>query len=108
MTEREFMDLVEARHRKRVTLMQAKSGEYSRNDDKLHNFYRAAELQGCTPERALQGMWAKHLVSILDIVDDTETYMQLPSQSVIEEKFNDCHNYLDLLEALIKERRDDL
>ena len=78
-----------------------KNLEYSRGGDKLHNFKRAGDMLGVTPEKALVGMFAKHLVSILDMVDDLPV---LPDKEIMEEKITDSINYLLLLEALIKER----
>lgn len=82
-----------------------KNKEYARNDDKLHNFKRAADMIGVTPEQALVGMWTKHLVSILDIVNDLASGAPVPDPNIIGEKFNDSHNYQLMLEALIEERR---
>ena len=80
-----------------------KNAEYSRNDDKLHNFKRAGALLGCTPHEALIGMWSKHLVSILDMVSDYATTGKIPSSFTIDEKFTDAINYLHLLEGLFRE-----
>lgn len=85
----------------RSTLVK-KSGEYSRNDDKLHNFKRAGAMLGCTPEKALLGMMVKHTTSIFDMVDDLEKG-KFPSLEMLDEKFTDNLNYLILLKALIKE-----
>ena len=78
-----------------------KNLEYSRNDDKLWNFKRAAMVQGVTPEFALLGMMSKHLVSIIDICQDGE----LPAKELLAEKITDTVNYLILLEAIIEEQR---
>ena len=59
-------------------------------------------MLGCTPEKALVGMWTKHIISILDIVDGIEA--KAPADAVIEEKIGDAVNYLILLEAMLKER----
>ena len=80
-----------------------KSQEYSRDADKLHNFRRAADMLGCTPEAALVGMWTKHIISILDMVDDLERGI-LPPEARLSEKMTDIINYSVLLEALITER----
>jgi len=81
--------------------MTRKGMEYSRNEDKLHNFKRAAKMLGVTPEMALVGMMAKHLVSILDMVDDLQYRDSRPAPELLAEKMNDTHNYLYLLEALL-------
>ena len=59
-------------------------------------------MLGQSPEKALVGMLAKHLVSILDIVDAIPK--QIPTPALVEEKIGDAVNYLILLEALLKER----
>lgn len=81
----------------------SKDKEYSRNGDKFHNFKIAAAMDGITPERALRGMWLKHLISIKDIIDDLDIGI-LPDQKILDEKITDNINYLLLLEGLIKER----
>ncbi len=80
-----------------------KNTEYSRNDDKLHNFKRAGALLGCTPHEALIGMWSKHLISILDMVRDYAKDGVMPSSAAVDEKFTDAINYLHLLEGLFRE-----
>ena len=86
----------------RATL-QKKRAEYAPDGgDRLHNFKRAAKMLQCTQATALVGMWAKHLISILDIVDDVERG-GMPSLLLIEEKIGDSINYQILLEAALKE-----
>ena len=56
-------------------ILQRKTKEYTGDDtDRLGAFKAAAALQHTTPERALAGMLAKHIVSLYDMgwVDDTE------------------------------------
>jgi hypothetical protein len=101
MTLDDFKKIVDNRVKECTTLMYgSKNEEYSRNGDKLHNFKRAGKLTNETPERALLGMWAKHLVSILDMLDDLEREDEV-NFALLNEKMNDNHNYLFLLEALI-------
>jgi len=104
MNETDFLKLVKERQAKCYALLVKKSGEYSRNNDKLHNFKMAARMEGKSPEEALRGMWMKHLVSIMDIIDDIEIRGGWPDAFVLAEKLDDNHNYLHLLEALIVER----
>lgn len=47
-----------------TALMARKSEEYSPGADRLENFKEAGALQGVSPEEALFGMLAKHLVSL--------------------------------------------
>lgn len=107
MTIEYFKELAQNRFMHCLNLLLGeKHKEYSRNSDKLHNFKRAAEIKGnITPETALVGMMMKHIVSILDIVDDLETHQEVPSEKFLSEKIGDLINYLVLLEALITERK---
>jgi len=43
---------------------------------------------------------------MIDIIETIELEGKLPTQKIIDEKFTDIINYMYLLEALIKERRD--
>ena len=75
----------------------------------MHNFKRCAEKRGRgkdrTPEEALLDLAVKHEVSIDDIVEDIKAGI-FPTKELLDEKFNDAHNYLHLLEGLIQERLD--
>ena len=100
----EFMAWTHSRQKEcSCLLVGVKNTEYSRNDDKLHNFKRAGALLGCTPHEALVGMWSKHLISILDMVSDYAASGKIPTSATIDEKFTDAINYLHLLEALFRE-----
>jgi len=81
----------------------AKSIEYSTSEDKLHNFKRAAKINNCSTFKALQGMKAKHDVSILDIIDKLDKGEHVPFE-LFEEKVTDSIAYLLLLEMLIREK----
>ena len=106
----DFKILVRNLDKKYNGLMFGKKHEvYTRSEDKLHNFKRAADTKQTTPEDALLGMMNKHIVSIYDMVDDLtlEGRMPLPLEhplKVWDEKIGDAINYLKLLRALIEER----
>jgi hypothetical protein len=100
----QFNELVDERFGKCRETLCTKSEEYARNNDKLHNFKRAGDIGGTSPEKALVGMMVKHVVSLLDIVDDIEYIGTTPTDAVLSEKVGDTINYLLLLEALIRER----
>jgi hypothetical protein len=106
MTNEDFKQLIHHRLNSCVNVMTAKSDEYSRNDDKLHNFKVAAAFDQCSPEKALWGMMLKHIVSLRDIVQDIENGNR-PDLLVVVEKTTDTINYTLLLEALIDERMKD-
>ncbi|MFQ6807016.1 MAG: hypothetical protein ACLRT5_20975 [Lachnospiraceae bacterium] len=82
-------------------ILQKKTKEYTGDDtDRLGAFKAAAALQHTTPECALAGMLAKHIVSLYDMcfaeaaVYPTGTW---------DEKITDSLNYLFLLKAIVKE-----
>ena len=104
MTSEIFDAIVENRLALIKKILIAKRAEYAPDGgDRLHNFHRAAETLRCTPERALVGMWMKHVVSILDIIDDIDKGKE-PRVELVNEKMGDAINYLILLEAVLKER----
>ena len=70
MTFNEFEKVLRNRTTKIWDILALKAKEYASDDDRLHNFKRAAAMQNITPEKALIGMFTKHMVSILDMVDD--------------------------------------
>lgn len=98
-----FEKLAEARFEKCLEVLNRKSEEYMRNDDKLHNFKRAGQLLGVIPEEALLGMATKHIVSIIDMVRDVSEGRKV-TQDLVDEKIGDVINYMVLLEGLLTER----
>jgi hypothetical protein len=78
-----------------------KGAEYSTETDRLHNFKVAANIQGETPQQALGGMMAKHIVSIFDLIQGGEEV----SMDTWNEKIGDAMNYLFLLKALVVEEQ---
>jgi hypothetical protein len=103
LTNTEFVEVLGGRITKIAKVLNEKSKEYASAGDRLHNFKRAGLMQGVTPEKALVGMLVKHLVCVMDMVDDIERgnifwYGQW------DEKIGDSINYLCLLEALAVER----
>lgn len=101
-----FDDVLKERLRKTESVLAAKAEEYATGENRYHNFFRAAGLQGCTPEQALMGMLAKHLVSVLDMVAVTAEgdWKRWPREDMIDEKIGDTINYLILLEGLLRIR----
>lgn len=103
MTTDDFKKVLQARMNKTWGVLALKAKEYASDGDRLHNFKRAAAMQNITPEKALIGMFAKHMVSVMDMVDDL-TLDQHSCMALWEEKLGDAINYLILLEGLIAER----
>ena len=117
MEHEKFNKLLKEILNRTTDTLASKSAEYASDSDKLHNFKRAGAMEQCSPEKALIGMWAKHIISILDIVDELDSKCGTnqycfpsfePEEFVgtVEEKIGDAINYLILLEALIKERKE--
>jgi hypothetical protein len=115
MKHKEFVKLLNSRIAKIQKVMASKNREYANDNDKLHNFKRAGKMLNCSPEKALVGMWSKHIISILDIIDELEfkcganqncfpDFVPEAYMKMIDEKICDAINYLILLEALITER----
>lgn len=77
-----------------------KAKEYA-TEDRLHNFKVAAALQGITPIQALQGMMAKHTVSVADMCASGKDY----PEEMWDEKIGDSINYLLLLRALVDDHK---
>lgn len=85
MTQTEFnLIFIKQVHRCEETL-RGKAKEYTGNSpDRLSAFKTAAALQECTPERALAGMMAKHIISLYDMCfSEQSTYDQSMQDSRI-------------------------
>ena len=109
MKNEEFDLIVKNRVRRIQETLLSKAGEYASDSDRFHNFKIAARIvsgEEITPERALLGMWRKHIVSVLDIIDRIDRGI-IPSAELVDEKIVDTINYSILLEGLIAERRHD-
>lgn len=106
-TER-FEKIIEHRLKVCTDTLIVKAKEYVKNEDRLHNFRVAANTGGNSiksKEAALWGMANKHLVSVIDIVDDCNKDLNyIPSTYLIEEKITDMINYVLLLECCLQDR----
>jgi hypothetical protein len=87
-----------------IFVLNKKKLEYSPGEDRLESFKNASELQGESPEKCLWGMLTKHLTSLSGMCKLVGSCATPYSQEVWEEKITDAHNYLFLLEGLLKER----
>lgn len=99
-TER-FDEVIDEQLNACVSTLSVKAEEYATND-RLHNFKVAAELQNCTPIRALGGMMAKHTVSVYDLIQEHDEGFTT-DLAMWNEKIGDSINYLLLLKALVVE-----
>lgn len=101
MTQSEFRLIFADQVRKCEETLQNKRKEYTGdNEDRLSAFKVAASLQSCTPQRALVGMMAKHIVSLYDMCYAKKEPF---AKELWEEKITDSLNYLFLLAAIIRE-----
>lgn len=106
MTTEEFNKIIEAALESSRNVLVSKAAEYASEDDKLHNFNKAARITGKTREECLWGFALKHLVSVTDIIDEmSKDPKYIPSRDLVIEKFGDLRNYLLLLEACIEDKR---
>lgn len=76
-----------------------KAAEYAPGDDRLHNFKKAAALEGVSVKQAIGGMMVKHTVSLYDMLESPD---QFPMK-MWKEKIHDHINYLILLKAAVAE-----
>ena len=101
ITQNEFKQVFEQQVDHCRVLLTRKTKEYTGdNADRLSAFKAAAVLQSCTPERALAGMLAKHIVSLYDMCYAEKAVFR-PEEW--DEKITDSINYLVLLRAIVKE-----
>lgn len=96
-----FNEVLERRLELTKEVLASKGKEYSGGgDNRFHNFDRAAQMLGTTPEKALLGMLAKHFISFFDLMEKPEE----ATDSLIDEKIGDAINYLILAEGMLKRR----
>lgn len=91
MNTEQFERVIDEQLNACFSALSVKAKGYATND-RLHNFKIAAQLQDCTPIRALGGMMAKHTVSVYDLIRDHEEGMPI-SRSMWNEKIGDSINY---------------
>jgi len=97
--------IIKNRIEKCSKLLQSKGEHYSRKD-RYSNFYKGAGILGVSPEEACIGYMVKHIESIVTMSQDA-TKGVFHSDEAWDEKLNDTHNYLFLLEGLINLRMED-
>lgn len=102
MNNDRFNEVVQFRCDQIHKVLTKKAAEYARGD-RLSNFKTAAQIQKDTPEQICVNFMMKHIVSILDIVDDLDGG-KVATEDMVNEKIGDAINYLILLDALFWER----
>lgn len=81
-----------------------KAKEYAPGVDRVSNFKQAAAFQSVSPEQALFGMVAKHMVALGDFCREVTAGSKPRSYEQWDEKIGDIINYMILLDALVIER----
>ena len=104
MRSEEFESRVRARIEKCLETLGVKAAEYVSTEDRLRAFKAAAALEKTTPESALGGMLAKHIVSIYDMLSNPDRH----SMARWDEKIGDAINYLLLLDALLHDNKESI
>lgn len=102
MTYEDFEKSFEVRVEMSRQVLLKKNVEYARGGDKLSNFKKAAAMQSVHPVQALQGMMAKHQVSVADMIADLNKGVSHP-RAMWDEKIGDALNYLFLLNSLLED-----
>jgi len=102
MTSEQLANIMAARFHKIENTLCSKAEEYARGD-RLSNFRQIAHLMNCTPEKALLGLVAKHIVALCDFVNDLDADTVQPYDRW-DEKIGDIVCYMMLLDAMIQER----
>lgn len=103
MTKRDFLNIVHDMIGEILEKIDSKGKEYSRNDDRFHNFIRGGLMYGITKEQYLLYLMSKHIISINDMVKDLEVQRFSDSKQWLE-KITDIIIYLMLLYAMQIER----
>lgn len=79
-------------------------GKLYAHGDRLSNFYKAADLSDCTPERALWGMMVKHIVALSDYITELDDGKLYPEKEW-HEKITDVMAYLACLKGILADRK---
>lgn len=103
---KENFDIHVDKIKNRISLqLQKKGDEYAPNKDRLENFKRGGVLLKSTPDLYLLNLVSKHFIALTDFIDQLEQNIDVPLECWTE-KTGDIINYMILLEAIIKERKE--
>jgi hypothetical protein len=101
MNQENFGKLIASRVEHSTSVLARKGVVYSSDDDRLSNFKSVGTMKKETPQKALWGMVAKHIIATQDMIDSGNT----PTYEWINEYLGDIHNYMYLLEAIWEDAR---
>ena len=106
MNNTKFAHVVDMQINYCMDLLSVKNSEYTpgvdTKTDRLAHFKKAAALSNTDPKAALFGMFSKHIVSVADMCNSSDTY----TKARWNEKISDSINYLLLLRALVEEEEE--
>lgn len=105
MTIEKFNELTLEQFAISTKVLESKGKLYA-HGDRLSNFYKAADLSDCTPERALWGMMVKHIVALSDYITELDDGKLYPEKEW-HEKITDVINYLVCLKGILYDRKMD-
>lgn len=101
MTTNSFNEIVKEQIARCENVLIRKGNEYATTDDRLSAFKKAGAIQDQTMLQAALGMLTKHLVSLVDMIQDKN-----PARFGVDrwnEKLTDAINYLLIMRAIIEE-----
>jgi len=101
MKHEELVKFIEERVNKCKEVISKKGLEYGTNYNVLKNFFYTGMFLGENPEKVAFMYMLKHFESLKSIIYDGK----ITTDEVYEEKITDLLNYLFIIDALIKERR---
>ena len=101
MNAQDFNAIVDDARQRQDSILKTKGLDYTRHEaDRLSNFKRSAESIGLTPLQVWAIFFNKHIDAIMAYIKTGKT-----ESEGVEGRIDDAHNYLYLLEALIKEKQ---
>lgn len=83
-------------------VLQVKNNEYNLCDDRLDYFKRYAIIDKTTPQIAVKNCMMKHIISLLDMLKETENNKKF-TKKIWLEKSIDLINYLIILYSINEE-----
>lgn len=90
-----FIDQIKA-------VLQVKNNEYNLCNDRLDYFKRYATIDKTTPQIAVKNCMMKHIISLLDMLKETENNKKFTKKMWLE-KMIDLTNYLIILYCINEE-----
>jgi hypothetical protein len=106
LNAKEFKFILDGNIDRTRNVLDYKATHYASDTDRLDNFKRAAAMLNTTPEKALLGFTAKHIVSVITMVEGL-AQGKVYKLDQWHEKLGDIINYCILLEALVTEGMED-